>query len=102
MSPLIDEAEVRRIAKLSRLKLSDEEVRLFAGQLANILDYVKQIESLDTEGLEPLAHALPGTNVLREDESREGFTNEQALANAPEAERGCFRVPAVLDPHSEA
>ncbi|MFQ5806343.1 MAG: Asp-tRNA(Asn)/Glu-tRNA(Gln) amidotransferase subunit GatC [Phycisphaerae bacterium] len=102
MSAVIDEAEVRRVAKLSRLSLSDEEIRLFAGQLANILAYMQQIESLNTEGVEPLAHALPVTNVLREDESREGFTNEQALANAPETERDCFRVPAVLDPHSGA
>jgi aspartyl-tRNA(Asn)/glutamyl-tRNA(Gln) amidotransferase subunit C len=102
MSAVIDEAQVRRIAKLSRLNLSDDEVRLFAGQLAKILDYVRQIESLDTEGVEPLAHALPVSNVLREDQPREGFTNEQALANAPETERDCFRVPAVLDPSSGA
>ena len=102
MSAAIDEAQVRHIAKLSRLNLTDDEVRLFAGQLAKILDYVKQIESLDTAGVEPLAHALPVTNVLRDDQPRESFSNQQALANAPETERGCFRVPAVLDPHSGA
>jgi len=102
MSAVIDEAEVRRIARLSRLKLSAAEVRLFAGQLGRILDYVKQIESLDTAGVEPLAHALPVTNVLREDEPRAGFTSEQALANAPETEGECFRVPAVLEPHAGA
>ena len=102
MSAVIDEAEVRRIARLSRLKLSDEEVRLFAGQLTRILEYVRQIESLDTAGVEPLAHALPVTNVLRDDEPRRGLTSEQALASAPETEGGCFRVPAVLDPHDGA
>lgn len=102
MSAEIDEAQVRRIAKLSRLNLSDDEVRLFAGQLADILAYVKLIESLDTTGVEPLAHALPVANVLREDEPRPGFTNDQALANAPDRERGWFRVPAVLDPHGGA
>ena len=102
MSVVIDEAEVRRIAKLARLKLSEEEVRLFAGQLAKILDYVKQIESLDTEGIEPLAHALPVTDVLREDEPQEGLSKEQALSNAPETQQGFFRVPPVLDPQSEA
>ena len=96
MSAEIDEAQVRRIAKLSRLNLSDDEVRLFAGQLAGILEYVKLIESLDTAGVEPLAH------VLREDEPRGSFTSDQALANAPEQERDCFRVPAVLDPHGGA
>jgi aspartyl-tRNA(Asn)/glutamyl-tRNA(Gln) amidotransferase subunit C len=66
MPPVIDQAEVRRIARLARLKLSEQEVRLFTGQLARILEYVKQIESLNTTGVEPLAHALPVTNVLRE------------------------------------
>jgi aspartyl-tRNA(Asn)/glutamyl-tRNA(Gln) amidotransferase subunit C len=102
MNPVIDETEVRRIARLSRLELSDEEVRRFAGQLAHIVDYVRQIESLDTEDVEPLAHALPITDVLREDEPAEGLTHEQAVLNAPETERGFFRVPAVLDPHGGA
>jgi aspartyl-tRNA(Asn)/glutamyl-tRNA(Gln) amidotransferase subunit C len=102
MPPVIDQAEVRRIARLARLKLSEQEVRLFTGQLARILEYVKQIESLNTTGVEPLAHALPVTNVLREDEPREGLTRGEALANAPAVERDCFRVPAVVDPHGGA
>ena len=102
MSVVIDEAQVRRVAKLARLKLSDEEVRLFAGQLAKILDYVKQVESLDTEGTEPLAHALPVTDVLREDEPHAGLSKAQALSNAPDTEQGFFRVPPVLDPQSGA
>lgn len=102
MSAVIDEAQVRLIAKLSRLRLSDDEVRLFTGQLAEILDYVGQIEALNTEGVEPLAHALPVTNVLREDEPRKGLSSAQALANAPDVERDCFRVPAVLDPNAGA
>jgi aspartyl-tRNA(Asn)/glutamyl-tRNA(Gln) amidotransferase subunit C len=102
MPAAIDEAEVRHVAKLARLKLSDDEVRLFTRQLVKILDYVRQIESLDTAGVEPLAHALPVTNVLRPDEPRTGLTRDQALANAPETENGCFRVPSVLDPHAGA
>jgi aspartyl-tRNA(Asn)/glutamyl-tRNA(Gln) amidotransferase subunit C len=102
MRPVIDEAEVRRIARLSRLNLSNEEVRLFTGQLAEIIEYVRQIESLDTEGVEPLAHALPITNVLREDDPGESLASEQALANAPDVEGDYFRVPAVLDPRSGA
>ena len=100
MSAPIDADAVRRIAKLARLNLSDDEVRLFAGQLANILDYIKQIESLDTEGVEPLAHALPVTDVLRADEAREGLSTGQALANAPQTQRDCFCVPAIIDPHA--
>ena len=102
MSAMIDADRVRHIAKLARLNLSDEEVRLFSDQLASILDYMKQIERLDTEGVEPLVHALPVTNVTRADEPRRGLSGEQALANAPETEKGCFRVPAVLDPHGGA
>lgn len=102
MSALIDEAEVRRIARLARLKLSDEEVQLFGAQLAEILDYVKQIESLDTNGVGPLVHALPMTDVLREDEPRDCLSQQQALANAPETQDGCFRVPAVIDKPAES
>jgi aspartyl-tRNA(Asn)/glutamyl-tRNA(Gln) amidotransferase subunit C len=102
MRPVIDQAEVRRIARLARLRLSDEEVHLFTGQLARILDYVRQIESLNTAGVEPLAHAPPVTDVLREDEPRDGLTRGQALSNAPAVERDCFRVPTVVDPHGGA
>lgn len=102
MSMPIDEAEVRRIAKLARLKLTPEEIHIFAGQLARILDYVRQIETLDTHGVEPMAHPLPLANVLRQDKPRNGLGCQQVLANAPAAEAGCFRVPAVLDPHHGA
>jgi aspartyl-tRNA(Asn)/glutamyl-tRNA(Gln) amidotransferase subunit C len=98
MPAQLDEAEVRRIARLARLHLTDDEVRVYAAQLTSILEYVELLRSLDTEGIEPLAHALPVTNVLRADELRSGLSHEQALANAPETERGHFRVPAVLDP----
>ena len=102
MSAVLGDAEVRRISRLSRLKLSEGEVRRLADQLTRILAYVRQIESLDTEGIEPVAHALPLTGVLREDEPREGISAAVALANAPDVERDCFRVPAVLDPHANA
>ncbi len=93
----IDEAQVRHIAKLARLNLSDDEVRLFAVQLGSILDYVRQLEEVNVEGVEPLAHPLPITDIFREDEPHEPFTPEQALANAPDRQGQFFRVPAVLD-----
>lgn len=102
MTVAIDETQVRRIARLARLKLTEQEVRLFAGQLATILEYVKQIESLDTEGVEPLAHALPICDVLRDDVPTESVTADQALVNAPAVADGHFRVPAVLDPGAGA
>jgi aspartyl-tRNA(Asn)/glutamyl-tRNA(Gln) amidotransferase subunit C len=102
MSVPIDEPEVRRIARLARLNLNDDEVRLLAGQLGNILEYFRQIESLDTAGVEPLAHVADVTDVLREDEPREGLSRQQALANAPRTHADCFRVPAVIDPRPGA
>jgi len=102
MPVVIDAAQVRHIAKLSRLKLTPAEVQLFAGQLAAILDYVRQLESVDTQGVAPLAHPLPLTNVVREDEPGMPLDGEQALANAPQREGRFFKVPAVLDPSAGA
>ena len=96
MTRAVDHAEVRRIARLARLKLSDDEVGLFAEQLTRILQYVSQIESLETDGVEPFAHPLRVTNVLREDRVEDGLSHEEATANAADVMDGCFRVPAVL------
>jgi aspartyl-tRNA(Asn)/glutamyl-tRNA(Gln) amidotransferase subunit C len=94
--------EVLHVAHLGRIRLSDAEVAKFADQLSSIVEYVNQLAELDTDGVEPLAHALPVRNVLREDEPRPGLTNEQALAGAPDAAGGCFRVPRVIDDGSSA
>ncbi len=102
MASEIDEAQVRHIAKLARLNLSDDEVRLFAGQLGEILSYFKQLDEADTAGVEPLAHPLPVTNVLRDDEPGPAFDTDAALRNAPQREGRFFRVPKVLDQGSGA
>jgi len=94
---LIDEAQVRHVAKLARLELSDEEVALFAGQLGAILQYFHQLQEVDTTGVEPMAHPLPVTNVLREDEPGPTFDPGTALANAPQREGSFFKVPPVLE-----
>ncbi len=93
----IDELQVRHIAKLARLNLSAEEVGLFVGQLGDILDYVRQLERVRTEGVEPLAHPLSVTNVLRDDVPGASFATERSLHNAPQREGPFFRVPKVLD-----
>lgn len=98
MTADISESQVRRIAHLARLELTDEELRRFAGQLATILDYVRQIESLDTDGVEPMAHALPIRDVLRDDVPAETLPDERALGNAPATAAGHFRVPPVIAP----
>lgn len=96
MSNAIDADRVRRIAHLARLNLADDEVTLFSEQLSHILDYVEQLDSLDTANVEPLAHSLPLTDVLRDDVPSNGLTREQATANAPATRDGFFSVPPVL------
>lgn len=102
MANKIDEAQVRRVALLSRLEMSDEEIATFSGQLSAILEYIEKLNELDTEGVEPLAHCLEVSNVFREDALRLSLGAEKALANAPQREDDYFKVPKVLDDSSGA
>ena len=102
MDKRIDEAEVRKVAKLARLDLTDAEVQEFTGQLVAILDYVGAMNRLDTDGVEPLAHCLPITNCLREDVVCPSLGADKALANAPDRDEDFFKVPKILDDNSGA
>lgn len=102
MSTKIDEAQVRRVALLSRLELSDEEVAQFSTQLSAIVEYIEKLNELDTENVEPLAHCLPVYNVFREDIPRPSLSNDAALSNAPQREDEYFKVPKILDDNSGA
>ncbi|MHC4647908.1 MAG: Asp-tRNA(Asn)/Glu-tRNA(Gln) amidotransferase subunit GatC [Planctomycetota bacterium] len=102
MGRRIDEQQVRKVAKLSRLQLTDAEVEEFTGQLSAILDYVEKMNELDTGNVEPLAHCLPVSNVFREDVVRQSLGTEKALANAPQQDGEFFRVPKILDDGSGA
>lgn len=97
MDKKIDEAQVRKVAKLARLELSDAEVEEFAGQLSAILDYVARMNELNTDGVEPLAHCLPIANVFREDVVKESLGTEKTLANAPQRDGAFFKVPKILE-----
>lgn len=97
MAGKITDEAVRHIAHLSRLKLTEEEVARFGEQLSAILAYVEQLNELDTDPVEPSAHALPVHNVFREDVVRASLTADQALANAPQRDGSFFKVPKVLD-----
>jgi len=97
MAKKIDQAQVRKVAKLSRLELTDSEVEEFTGQLSAILDYVEKMNELDTANVEPLAHCLPVSNVFREDNVKESLGTEQTLANAPQRDGEFFKVPKILD-----
>jgi aspartyl-tRNA(Asn)/glutamyl-tRNA(Gln) amidotransferase subunit C len=89
--------EVRKVATLARLELSDADLATAAGQLSAILDYVAQLAKLNTEGVEPLAHPLPIRNVFRADNPGACLTPDEALANAPVRYGNYFGVPAVFD-----
>ena len=97
MASKIDEAQVRKVAMLGRLDLTDEEVRQFTGQLEAVLAYMDKMNELDTEGVEPLAHCLPISNCLRADEVRPSMGADAALANAPQRDGDYFKVPKILD-----
>ncbi len=90
-------ADVRHVAELARLELTEDEITLFAGQLAAVLEYAAQLQEVDTAEVPPTATVLPLRSVMRADEPRPSLPVAVALANAPEAGDGFFRVHAVLE-----
>lgn len=92
----LSKEDVQRVSLLARLKLSDDELTTMTEQLGQIVNYVDKLSELDTEGIEPMAHALDLTNALVDDEPHESLPREKALQNAPSSDDECFRVPAVL------
>lgn len=95
-SKTITEDNVRHVAKLSRLHVSDEDVHHLTEQLAAVLDYIGKLNELDVDGIEPMAHPLELVNVLRPDEEQPGMPTDAALANAPAKTPPFFKVPKVL------
>ena len=90
-------AEVHDVAKLARLSLSDEEAERMTADLDRILEYVETLRELDTEGIEPTAHAIPLETPTREDEAVAGMDPELAVGNAPQRAETAFVVPKVID-----
>jgi len=88
--------EVRHIAKLANLEFGDDEQDRFTRQLSAILDYVKQLDRLDTRAVEPTSHAGGDAAALRDDTAVPTLPQDEALANAPEADHGLFKVPRVI------
>ncbi len=88
--------EVAHLARLARLAVTDEELDLFAGQLAAVLDAVAQVGKAPVEDVAPTTHAVPMTNVFRPDVVRPSLPRDVVLAGAPAAEDGRFRVPRIL------
>jgi len=93
----LDKATVKNIAFLARIRVPEEDLEPLAGELNNILDWVEQLGEVDTEGVEPMASVSNVTLPLREDAVTGGGQTEKVLANAPEAEKGFYTVPKVVE-----
>lgn len=96
MSADLTRDDVTHVARLARLALTDEELDTFTAQLSDILSHVADLQNLDLDGVAPMVHPLPLTNVLREDVITPSLDRDEVLAQAPLAEDGRFRVPPVL------
>jgi aspartyl-tRNA(Asn)/glutamyl-tRNA(Gln) amidotransferase subunit C len=92
--PMIDREQVLHVARLARLRLSEQEVETMVGELSGILEHVDRIGNLDLEGVEPTSHVVALENVLRADEPWQSLPREAALESAPEPSEGAFRVPS--------
>ncbi|WP_102336280.1 Asp-tRNA(Asn)/Glu-tRNA(Gln) amidotransferase subunit GatC [Salimicrobium jeotgali] len=93
----ISEDQVKHVANLARLVVTDEEAEVFTRQLDDIITYAEQLNELDTEGVEPTTHVLDLKNVMRKDEPKEWIKKEDALKNAPDQQDGQFKVPSILE-----
>lgn len=89
--------DVKYVANLARLSLTDEEVRTFQSQLEQVLEHVRKMSALPLDGIEPTLHAHPVVNVLREDVVRPGLDRARVLANAPAVIQDQFMVPRIME-----
>ena len=92
----IIQEEIKNIALLSRLEVKEEHMAHVEKELSDILTYVAELNALELDGVEPMAHAVPLQNVFRKDETKPSLNHDLALSNAPEAEDGYFKVPRVV------
>jgi aspartyl-tRNA(Asn)/glutamyl-tRNA(Gln) amidotransferase subunit C len=91
---MIDRDQVLHVARLARLRLTEEELERMPAELSKILEHVERMNRLDLEGVEPTAHVVELQNVLREDTPRPSLPRERALEAAPDTAEGGFRVPS--------
>lgn len=92
----ITKEQVKHVADLARLTITDEEAEKFTEDLGSIISHAEMLNELDTTDVEPMTHVLNLVNVLRKDEPVEWVTQEDALKNAPDQKNGQFRVPSIL------
>ncbi|MCX5715665.1 MAG: Asp-tRNA(Asn)/Glu-tRNA(Gln) amidotransferase subunit GatC [Candidatus Omnitrophica bacterium] len=89
--------DVAYVAKLARLALSESEAARLEKQLSDILEYIGQLNKVDTKSVEPTSHVLPIENVYRDDLPKPSLTADEALKNAPRKENGFFKVPKIIE-----
>lgn len=92
----ISTEEVKHVANLAKLAITEEEAAVFTKQLDAIITFAEQLNELDTESVEPTSHVLDMKNVLREDVPQQGLPREEVLKNAPEHQDGQIKVPSIL------
>lgn len=92
----IEKDDVKHVAELARLKLTEEEINYFAKQLDSIINYIDQLTEVNTSNVEPTTHVLPIQNVFRDDATRPSLKAEDALKNAPSKEKELFKVPRIV------
>ncbi|MGD9738115.1 MAG: Asp-tRNA(Asn)/Glu-tRNA(Gln) amidotransferase subunit GatC [Bauldia sp.] len=93
----VDTATVKRVARLARIAVTDEEAESLKGSLNGILAFVEQLNEVDVDGVEPMTSVRPMTMKKRKDEVTEGYMADKVLGNAPETEDGFFLVPKVVE-----
>lgn len=92
-----DQMDVKYVARLARLHLTEEEARTFQGQLDQVLSYVRQMSRLDLAGIDPTSHARPISNVFRVDRVKPGLDRDVVLRNAPSSTNEQFTVPKIVE-----
>ncbi|MBP2240907.1 aspartyl-tRNA(Asn)/glutamyl-tRNA(Gln) amidotransferase subunit C [Cytobacillus eiseniae] len=93
----ISAEQVKHVANLARLAISEEESEKFTKQLDAIITFAEQLDELDTEGVEPTTHVLNMINVMREDESKAGLSQAEVLKNVPDHQDGQIKVPSIME-----
>jgi aspartyl-tRNA(Asn)/glutamyl-tRNA(Gln) amidotransferase subunit C len=93
----ISEEQVKHVAHLARLAITEEEAQMLTEQLDKIITYAEQLNELNTDHVEPTAHVLEIKNVMREDHAKEGLPREEVLKNAPEHQDGQIKVPGIME-----
>ena len=94
---VVDPEIIKQVALLARLRLDPDALNVFSAQIDEILEYVRQLQAVSTEGVEPTSHVLPLANVLRKDEPQPSLTQEAVIRMAPDAQAPFVKIPKVIE-----